>query len=630
MYDRLRRRGALCFADSHDRQRPALHDSVSRDDFLRRHGMDAAAAIREGEVLDEFYQSLLERAGDFRNVLLAIEHCARRGKAAGPNGLRLSDLDRYARHDLARVLGELITSGEYQPGETWTKRISKGVGRGFREITIQDANDRVVERAVLQVIRLLTETQYFDTNLGFRSPGYAREDALALAERLSSDTGRWVWISEDQRDAFDNVPIGRLMQAIQPIIRNDQLCGFIQRLVQTSRRRGIRQGGPLSPELLNLYNHTYLDRWWQRRYPDVPLLRVADDILILASSVEEAHDLHGALADQCRSIGLSVKGTAETSIVDMRQGQAVQWLGFSVAQGERGLDVSIASKAWSKLVENLQLSWETDYPEAHAVDCVDGWVGQQGAAFREQDVQEVLARVQRSLSEAGFEVVLSPGKFASAWSKAHRESWVRVRRNLFVSSRRCSGSAVRSARQHFSLAASLRLRDEACSTVTYRSEPPRRQLHLYTDGSSDPDSGVGGWAYLIINEDSPLDLSDQQAGSHPRASNNRMELEAVLQGLRAIGEEPACITIKTDSEYVERGLNEYLPIWLSSRPDSRFKDPIPSHPRLWRRVIELINRHEVYCIWIPGHSGHTENEIVDRLAGSAVRDHLAACTLCPA
>ncbi|MCD0458611.1 reverse transcriptase domain-containing protein [Roseiconus lacunae] len=247
-----------------------------------------------------------------------------------------------------------------------------------------------MERAVLQVIRPLTELQYLDTNLGFRSPGYAREDALALAERLAFDTGRWVWTCEDQRDAFDNVPIGRLMQAVQPVIRNDQLCGFIQRLVQTSSRRGIRQGGPLSPELLNLYNHTYLDLWWQRRYPDVPLLRVADDILILASSVEEAQDLHGALADQCRSIGLSVKGTAETSIADLRQGQATQWLGYSVARGERGLDVSIASRAWDKLVENLQLSWETDYPEAHAVDFVDGWISQQGAAVREQDVRERL------------------------------------------------------------------------------------------------------------------------------------------------------------------------------------------------------------------------------------------------
>ena len=466
------------------------------------------------------------------------------------------------------------------------------------------------------------EAQYLNTNLGFRSPGYSREDALALAERLAVDTGRWVWTSEDQRDAFDNVPIGRLMQAIQRVIRNDQLCSFIQRLVQTGSRRGIRQGGPLSPVLLNLYNHTYLDRWWQRRFPDVPLLRVADDILILANSVEEAHDLHAALADQCRSIGLSVKGTAETAISDLRQGQATQWLGYSVARGSRGVEVSIASKAWDKLAENLQLSWETDYPEAHAVDCVNGWISQQGAAFREQDVREVFACVQRSLSEAGFEVVLSPGDFLSVWRKAHRESWVRARRTLFVSSGRCSDSAVRSARQHFSLASGSRPREEACSTVTPRSEPPRRRLHLYTDGSSDPDSGVGGWAYLVVDENLPLDLSWRCADSHPRASNNRMELEAVLQGLRAIGTEPACVTIKTDSEYVERGLNEYLPNWLASRPDSRFKDPIPSHARLWRRVMDAIGPHEAYCVWIPGHSGHTENEIVDRLAGAAVSDHL--------
>lgn len=303
MYTRpVRRQAALGLAGAHARQVPASRHVGSYTEFLCRHETEAKQAVLGSQRdRERFAALLLPRASDTRNVMLAIEHCASRGRAAGPNGLRPADLDDQARWNLARELSTAIRDGSYTPSQPRTLWIDKGAGRGQRPIQIQNFEDRVTERAVLQVIRPLTEPQYLDCSLGFRHPGRSREEALATAERTYHDQGLNTWTPEDLANAFENVPTGRMMQVVRRMIPADTICDFISRLAVKASGRGIRQGGPLSPELLNIYLHWMLDRWWADTFPNVPMLRVADDLLILTLT-GEAESLYGYLAQRCKPL----------------------------------------------------------------------------------------------------------------------------------------------------------------------------------------------------------------------------------------------------------------------------------------------------------------------------------------
>lgn len=282
-----RRASTIGLAGAHDRLVPADRHYGPYPDFLSRHEMEAQqAALGTQRDREEFSRCLMTRAGDPRNVMLAIEHCASRGQAAGPNGLRPADLDRQARWDLAHALSPPIRAGQYRPGTVRTEWISKGKGQGRRPIRIQDFQDRAVERAVLQVIRPLVQPQYLDCSYGYRHPGKSRELALATAESQALEHNRWVWLSQDLKDAFEHIPRTRLMQIVHQMIPADDVCDFMGRLTGQEQRRGIRQGGCLSSELLNIYLHWLLDRWWMLRFPEIPLFRVADDILVLLNEDE--------------------------------------------------------------------------------------------------------------------------------------------------------------------------------------------------------------------------------------------------------------------------------------------------------------------------------------------------------
>ena len=620
MYTRPARRGAaLGLAGAHARQVSADRHDGPYTEFLRRHEMEATQAAKGSpREHEEFARSLLPRAGDTRNVMLAIEHCASKGQAPGPNGLRPADLDGEARWDLARMLGQLIQSGEYPPSKPRTIRIDKGAGRGKRPIRIQNFEDRCVERAVLQVIRPLTEMQYLDCSLGYRCPGRTREEALATAERLAYDQNRWTWISEDLRDAFEHVPTGRLLQILRRMVPGEEVCNFIGRLTAQEGGKGIRQGGPLSPEMLNIYLHWVLDRWWRNTFPEIPMIRVADDLLILAQP-DEASRLYNELAQRTMSIGMPLKGTPWSSIRDLATGQSVSWLGYEIRRRENELIASLGLKSWAKLEEHLHLAWEAPIPPLAANESIRGWIGQQGAMFRDSAVREVYSGIAQRAREQGFLEIPDREEVVSLWHKAYLRDWVRVRRKVLIRVRRRTLLADGFADQHCDSATISRRNRVARPTgVSQQQTPIRREVYLYSDGSClGRGRGVGGWAYLLVDKETSQWQSG--AGSHPRTTNNRMELFAVVRGLAAL-EESSRVHVVTDSQYVRDGLTDWLALWFghdwatSGRFLRRFKNP-----RLWQHLVLQLETHEVDCQWVRGHSGHPENELVDTMAREAAQ-----------
>jgi len=147
-------------------------------------------------------------------------------------------------------------------------------------------------------------------------------------------------------------------------------------------------------------------------------------------------------------------------------------------------------------------------------------------------------------------------------------------------------------------------------------EMPR--VTIYTDGGCAPNPGPGGWAALLIAANG---VTRDLSGAEPQTTNNRMELTAALEALRKL-KQPCQVTLHTDSEYLKRGITEWLPDWVARGWQRKGKRPIENEG-LWRALHAETQRHAITWQWVRGHAGDPHNERVDRLA-TAARERLVA------
>ena len=137
---------------------------------------------------------------------------------------------------------------------------------------------------------------------------------------------------------------------------------------------------------------------------------------------------------------------------------------------------------------------------------------------------------------------------------------------------------------------------------------------LYTDGGCHPNPGRGGWGVVILQGGRVV---DELSGGEARSTNNRMELTAAAEALRAVPE-GASAQIHTDSTYVRDGITRWIVGWR--RNGWRTKDGGEvKNQDLWRQLDALAATREVQWCWVPGHAGHRHNERADALAAAAIR-----------
>ncbi|TVQ59099.1 MAG: ribonuclease HI [Phycisphaerales bacterium] len=141
----------------------------------------------------------------------------------------------------------------------------------------------------------------------------------------------------------------------------------------------------------------------------------------------------------------------------------------------------------------------------------------------------------------------------------------------------------------------------------------RPHLELYTDGACSGNPGPGGRAYILRHAASGS--GREMSGAERDTTNNRMELIAVIEGLRAVTR-PSVVAVYSDSKYVLDGLKEWLPNWKKRGWKTAAKKPVKNED-LWRSLDELMSVHELRFNWVRGHSEHPENERCDRLAVTA-------------
>jgi ribonuclease HI len=141
----------------------------------------------------------------------------------------------------------------------------------------------------------------------------------------------------------------------------------------------------------------------------------------------------------------------------------------------------------------------------------------------------------------------------------------------------------------------------------------RSEVEIVADGSCLGNPGPGGWACILRCGERERVLQ----GNVPDTTNNRMELVATIEGLRAL--KRACqVTVLTDSQYVRRGITEFLPRWKTNGWQSAAGKAIANRG-LWEELDELAGYHHVIWVHVRGHAGHPDHERCDALANSAAR-----------
>lgn len=138
-----------------------------------------------------------------------------------------------------------------------------------------------------------------------------------------------------------------------------------------------------------------------------------------------------------------------------------------------------------------------------------------------------------------------------------------------------------------------------------------KHVEIFTDGACSGNPGPGGWGAIMRMGEHEKLLS----GSEAQTTNNRMELMAVIAALEAL-KHPCRVTITTDSQYVMKGMTEWLPGWKRKNWRTAAKKPV-KNAELWQRLDAAQSMHELEWQWVRGHSGHPENERADQLAVAA-------------
>ena len=138
-----------------------------------------------------------------------------------------------------------------------------------------------------------------------------------------------------------------------------------------------------------------------------------------------------------------------------------------------------------------------------------------------------------------------------------------------------------------------------------------KPVDIHTDGACLGNPGPGGWAALLIHEGREREL----AGGEALTTNNRMEMLAAIMALEAL-KAPCQVVLSTDSQYVQKGIGEWLPGWIRRGWKTAGGEPVKNKD-LWERLQLAAAPHKVQWKWVKGHAGHVENERVDRLARAA-------------
>lgn len=185
----------------------------------------------------------------------------------------------------------------------------------------------------------------------------------------------------------------------------------------------------MSPLLLNLYLDHVLDRKWQRSYGHIPLIRYADDILLLCTSQAQAGEAYAAIVALLRPTGMRIKESVDVGVRALTPGNAVEWMGYAIRRCSTGLRLSMAARAWNSLAESLKLAQEAPDAPIIANAVIEGWISQQGPCYPSLNMKRTYDRISGLANEEAFVEIRTRRATSNQWKKAY-ETWQEVKSNV--------------------------------------------------------------------------------------------------------------------------------------------------------------------------------------------------------
>lgn len=249
-------------------------------------------------------------------VLEAYKEVVKRGKAAGVDGVDMDEFAKKKKDNLYKIWNRL-SSGSYFPPPV--KRVNiKKTGGGIRPLGIPTIGDRVAQMIVKKRIEDRLEEEFHESSYGYRK-GRSSHDAIA---KVIENSRREDWILDvDIKGFFDNLDHELLMKALEVHISEKWVKMYIKRWLEAGvegeerkEGKGTPQGGVISPLLSNLYLHYTIDKWVEKEYPHLKMVRYSDDTIIHCRSKEESVSLKESLDNRLKTCKLEMN-QAKTKIV---------------------------------------------------------------------------------------------------------------------------------------------------------------------------------------------------------------------------------------------------------------------------------------------------------------------------
>lgn len=350
------------------------------------------------------------------------------GQAPGRDGRRFSDYSRAEVWGLTKELSVAIRNGSYRPERERLKQIDKANGSGKRCLVIQSIADRVVQRAAFVAMQPLLDKLFVAESFGFR-PKRGRMQALALIESRIVSKAQTTWMQHDIRDAYGHVRLPRLFDLLRDYLPDERLMAFLERVLVSRKVKGLRQGGPLSPLMLNFYLHHLLDLPWRTKCPDSVLVRYADDLCCGGTDADTAVAQDQTLRSLLKPIGMTLKATCNEAVKDLSRGDHLEFLGYRVDLVDGQFHVQILNQSWQRLQQRFSLAHCKNDSQLRA-DCIArGWLTSKAAAYSSCDPLKICLKIHHVARDCDFEEITSVEELKQIWGRAHT-GWMKVRESF--------------------------------------------------------------------------------------------------------------------------------------------------------------------------------------------------------
>lgn len=325
-------------------------DNAEREENAGAHSKDH----REVEEADG--AELLERILDRENLNKAYKRVKANKGAPGIDGMTVEDALSWLREHREELL-ESIRSGKYKPQPVRRKEIPKADG-GVRQLGIPTVVDRVIQQAIAQQLTPIYEPLFSENSFGYR-PGKSAQMAIQKVKEYA-EQGYKHAVLIDLSKYFDTLNHELLMNMLREQVSDKRVTELIKRYLKSGvmedgllviTEEGSPQGGPLSPLLANIYLNKFD---WEIGGRGVPVIRYADDIVVLAKSKRAAE----RLLESCRKYlegKLKLKVNAEkSSVVSVLAIRNFKFLGFALGRGKKGYYIRAHAKSLKKAKQKLR------------------------------------------------------------------------------------------------------------------------------------------------------------------------------------------------------------------------------------------------------------------------------------